>query len=118
VRTKEHRPGLSSGRELKAIGSDESFEAIYPGDTAYRAFRNANGGVHILELPSRAAVFVAPDEAAELNEALRDVDSSWGYGDNEINAVQHWLLARAFARIHPPRKTVPALGNEWPRVAA
>jgi len=101
--------------KLKVIGSDELFEAIYPGDTAYRAYRDASGALCIIELPSRDTVIVAPDQAAELIDALRNASDFHGYDDGQINAIQHWLLARAFARIHPPREEIPALGHdEWP----
>jgi hypothetical protein len=73
--------------KLKVIGSDELFEAIYPGDTAYRAFRDASGTLVIIELPSRDTEIVAADEAADLIDSLRNASDFHRYDDGQINAI-------------------------------
>jgi hypothetical protein len=101
--------------KLKAIDRGHFFEAIYPGDTAYRAFTDTNGSLHIMEMPSRDAVAIADKAASTLIADLEDASDVHGYSDAEINAVQHWLMASAFNRAHPPRESVPALSaNDWP----
>ena len=94
--------------KLKSIVAPSYFEARYDSDTAYRAFGDPSGALHIVEFPSRASVTVAADAAADLIDDLRDAGDAQGYGDNEINAVQHWLLARAFDRLNSPRRIVLA----------
>jgi len=102
--------------KLKAMHfKADCFEAIYPGDTAYRAFRDAGGTVHVMELPSQDYVSLIGKMAAKLFADLEEVSEMHGYDDGQINAIHHWLLARAFKRAHPERESVPCLDRDaWP----
>lgn len=76
----------------------ECFQATYPGDTEYRAFTDASGALHVMELPSQNAVTLAGQSKARLIAELRDASDTRGYDDQQINAIHHWLLTRAFDR--------------------
>lgn len=91
------------------------FEATY--DSAFRAFVDSTGAMHIVETEGRVdvpgsttpvitlashpdrVVTIPPERAQAI---VADLDhAADSYGDIEINSVQHWILARAFERAEP-----------------
>lgn len=78
-------------------------EANYAGDNGYRAIIDSKGNLHIAEgqmggntIPSSDyAISIPAKRAKPIIDELETV-SNYGYGDIEINAVQHWILAREF----------------------
>jgi hypothetical protein len=75
------------------------YKAAYPGDTEYGAFADGEDAFLVVELLSAQAVRISGPAARNLVRDLEDAAEIHGYGDAEINAVQHWLLERAFNNV-------------------
>lgn len=83
------------------------YQATY--DTRFFATVDDKGALQIAEVPGEngdsinlpangvGAVTIRPKAAKAIIAALEDASEMHGYGDEEINAVQHWILARAYS---------------------
>lgn len=88
------------------------FSAEY--DTKFVATVDDKGALQIAEVPGErdgvttipadgvGAVTIRPKAARAIIADLEDAaGEAQGYGDDEINAVQHWILARAYNAARP-----------------
>jgi hypothetical protein len=81
-----------------ACGCGDKLECImratYEGDTAYQAIVDRAGNLHITD-DSDKVVSIRAARARKIVAELNAV-ADYGYGDIEINAARHWILARDF----------------------
>ncbi len=92
-----------SPHEKRRKASTRFVEASHSGDD-YRAFIDASGAIHLAELSSGEAITIPAKAARPIIADLDNAREAQGYDEDRINAVHHFILARAFERsARPPR---------------